>query len=162
MASRRNHNLISAGVQAPDFTLQRLDGGDATLASLLQNGPVLLAFFKISCPVCQMTMPFLERIHQAGTLPIVLISQNEAEDTREFNQDFALTMPTLLDSEDDNFPASNAYGINTVPTLFLIERDGKIARVIESWSKRDVESLGALAGTTVFRQDDRVPEWKAG
>jgi hypothetical protein len=46
--------------------------------------------------------------------------------------------------------------------MFLIERDGVVARVIEGWSKRDIESLGELAGAQVFRQGDNVPEWKAG
>jgi peroxiredoxin len=29
------------------------------------------------------------------------ISQNDAADTREFNQEFGVTFPTLLDSEDN-------------------------------------------------------------
>ena len=41
----------------------------------------------------------------------------------------------LLDREEDDFPASNAYGISRVPTMFLVERGGTVARVIEGWSQ---------------------------
>jgi len=68
MAWRGHHRLLEPGSRAPDFRLELLGGGVTTLAELLAGGPVLLAFFKIGCPVCQMTFPFLERIHAAGTL----------------------------------------------------------------------------------------------
>src|SRR5689334_2059070 len=133
MASRRRLKLLDAGVRAPEFRLPLLDGGEASLQDLAAKGPVLLAFFKITCPICQLTLPFLERIHGAGTLPIYGISQNDAEDTREFNQEFGVTLPVLLDSEDSGFPVSNEFGISSVPTMFLVERDGTISRVFEGW-----------------------------
>jgi peroxiredoxin len=147
---------------APEFTLERLDGGLTTLKEILAGGPALLAFFKVSCPVCQMTFPFLERIHAAGAVRIFGISQNDAADTREFNQEFGVTFPTLLDSEDNAFPASNEYGISSVPTMFLVEPGGRIVNVIEGWRKREMESLAAPALASLFRPGDYVPEWKAG
>ena len=162
MASRHQRALLDPGARAPGFRLSRLEGGEATLAELAAGGRVLLVFFKVTCPVCQMTMPFLERMHGSGTLAICAISQNDARDTREFNGSFGVTIPTLLDSEDEDFPASNAYGIASVPTMFLVEGDGKISRVAEGWSKLDMEALGAAAGMALFRADDDVPAWKAG
>jgi len=161
MAARRTPKLLQAGARAPDFRLPRLDGGEATLGELVVGGELLLAFFKVTCPVCQLTFPFLERLHQGGGLPFYGISQNDAEDTREFNREFGVTFPTLLDPEDD-FPASHAYGISSVPTMFLVERDGTISRVLEGWSKREIEWLGGKAGVRPFRQGDNVPEWKPG
>jgi peroxiredoxin len=122
MAAFRQHRLLPEGSRAPDFRLDRLDGGQAALPELIANGPVLLAFFKVTCPVCQLTLPYLNRL----TIPVYGISQNCEDDTREFNRHFGIAFPTLLDREEDNFPASNAYGIASVPTLFLIERDGTV------------------------------------
>ena len=161
MASRPERPLLDPGARAPGFRLWRLEGGEATLAEVSAGGRVLLVFFKVTCPVCQLTLPFLERMHVSGTLGICAISQNDARDTREFNRSFGVTIPTLLDSEDEDFPASNAYGIASVPTMFLVE-DGMISRVTEGWSKPDMEALGAAAGITLFRTDDDVPAWKAG
>lgn len=161
MASHRQLKLPRAGSLAPAFRLSRLEGGEITLAEIAA-GPAVLAFFKVSCPVCQMTLPFLERIHTAGVLKIYGISQNDAADTREFMRDFGLSFPMLLDSEDDDFPASNAYGISSVPTMFLVERDGTLSRVIEGWQKAEIERLGTLAGVQVLRASDHVPVWKPG
>jgi peroxiredoxin len=162
MAARNQHELLDAGSRAPDFRLPRLEGGEAALTDLLTHGPVLLAFFKVTCPVCQFTFPFLDRLHRAGTLAIYGVSQNDDEDTREFNREFGVTFPTLLDGEDSGFLASNAFGISSVPTMFLIERDGTISRAIEGWRKKEIEWLGTKAGVVPFRQADNVPEWKAG
>jgi peroxiredoxin len=162
MASRRQRPLLDPGSRAPGFRLSRLEGGPAALAELTARGRVLLVFFKVTCPVCQLTLPFLERMHASGTLAICGISQNDATDTREFNRCFGVSFGTLLDAEDEDFPASNAYGISSVPSMFLVEPDGVIARVIEGWNKMDMEALGAAAGMTLFRPEDNVPAWKAG
>jgi peroxiredoxin len=123
---------------------------------LTVKAPVLVVFFKITCPVCQFTLPFLNRLHAAGELAVYGISQDDDADTREFNQEFGIQFPVLLDSEDAGYPASNAYGISNVPSLFLITGEGKIERVIEGWSKKEMQTLG------VIRPGDNVPEWKAG
>ena len=162
MASRRQHLPLQTGARAPEFRLARLDGGEASLHDLIANGPVLLAFFKISCPVCQLTFPFLERLHVAGTLPIYGVSQNDDKHTRDFNRHFGVTFPTLLDREENDFAASNAFGLSSVPTLFLMERDGTISRTIEGWNKAEIEHLGGIAGVAPFRAGDNVPPWKAG
>ena len=162
MGARKQKQILAPGDIAPGFRLARLDGGEAGLADLLRGGPILLVFFKITCPVCQLTLPFLERIHARAALPIYAISQNDADDTREFNAEYLLTIPTLLDAEESHFPASNAYGISQVPTAFLVGTDGKISRVIEGWSKQDMESLGASVGVRVIGPGDNVPMWKAG
>jgi peroxiredoxin len=162
MAAGKQPKLLDASSPVPDVRLKLLSGGETTLREIAARGPALLAFFKISCPVCQLTFPFLQRLHAAGTLLIFGISQNDARDTRDFNEDFGITFPTLLDDEDKNFPASNAFGISSVPTLFLIERDGTISHIVEGWRKKEMEFLATKAGTAIFRQTDSVPEWKAG
>ena len=162
MASLRHRALLDPGSRAPDFRLARLEGGEATLAELTARGRVLLVFFKVTCPVCQLTIPFLERLNVNGTLSICGISQNDAADTREFNTYFGVGFATLMDAEESDFQVSNAYGISSVPTMFLVEVDGTISRVIEGWSKMEMEALGASAGMTLFRSEDNVPMWKPG
>ncbi|MEO8371183.1 MAG: TlpA disulfide reductase family protein [Candidatus Solibacter sp.] len=162
MAARRQRQILDIGTPAPGFRLAALEGGEATLAGLTAEARVLLVFFKISCPVCQLSMPFLERLHASGGLRIYGISQNDAESTREFAEYFKVSFPILLDSEDEDFPASNEYGISSVPTMFLVEPDGVISRVLEGWNRIDMEGLGAEAGIGLFREGDNVPAWKAG
>ena len=162
MAARRQARLPATGTLAPGFRLATLEGGEATLGALTAQARVLLVFFKISCPVCQLAMPFLERLHASGGLAIYGISQNDPESTREFAGYFEVTFPILLDSEELGYPASNAYGISSVPTMFLVEPDGAISRVVEGWNRIDMEELGVQAGIGLFREGDNVPAWKAG
>jgi peroxiredoxin len=154
--ARQERQLIAVGAKGPGFRLPRLDGGEITLAEILTGGPALLAFFKVSCPVCQLTFPFLERVHQAGALPVYGISQNDGENTRAFAKRFRTTFPMLLDSENSGFEVSNAYGISSVPTMFLVERDGSIQQAMLGWRKDEMMALGAVG------PDDKVPQWKAG
>src|ERR1700677_2390723 len=162
MFGRRRNVLAEAGVKAPAFRLNGLDGSARTLEDILSGGPALLAFFKISCPVCQLTAPYLERLSVNNSVQVIGISQDDATATRVFLQRFGVQFATLLDSSGEGYPASNAYGITTVPSLFLVERDGTIARSIKGFSKRDFEEIGARAGVSPFGPDDHVPEWKAG
>jgi peroxiredoxin len=145
----------------PEFRLPLFTGGVAALSGLLAGGQVVLAFFKVTCPVCQMTFPYLQRLHDAG-FRVYGISQNDAGDAREFNEEFGITFPTLIDSEDSGFPVSNDYGISSVPTLFLVQPNGNIARVAEGWVKRDMEWLGTQAGVEIIRPGERVPETRPG
>jgi sulfite exporter TauE/SafE len=72
-----------------------------------------------------------------------------------------VTFPALLDSQE-GFEVSNAFGISTVPTLFLVERDGTVSHVVEGWQKKEIEWLGERAGVAAIRVSDNVPAWKAG
>jgi peroxiredoxin len=162
MFCRRKKALVGAGDKAPDLRLTGLDGSTRSLQDLLGGGPVLLAFFKISCPVCQLTAPYLERLAANNTLQVIGISQDDVSATRGFAQRFGITFPTLLDLSSEDYPASNAYGITSVPSLFLLERDGTVTRSFQGFSKRDFEEIGARAGVSPFGPEDHVPEWKAG
>src|SRR6202046_2863106 len=162
MFGRRRKVLVEAGVRAPAFRLIGLDGSTQTLEDILAAGPALLAFYKISCPVCQLTAPYLQRLAASKAIQVIGISQDDASATRGFMQRFGVTFPTLLDLSSENYPASNAYGITSVPSLFLLERDGPIARAIQGFSKRDLEEIDVRAGVAPFGPDDEVPAWKAG
>ena len=162
MGSGRQRRILDPGSRAPDFRLPRLNGGVSALAELVAGGPALLVFFKVTCPTCQMTLPFLERIHATGRLAIHGISQNDDEDTREFNREFGITFPMLLDTEESGFKVSDDYGISSVPSMFLVGRDGMIAQAMEGWSRREILALGAMAGVNPFHPGENVPEWKSG
>jgi peroxiredoxin len=153
--------MLSAGARAPSFSLFDLDGNPQILVEILEHGPVLLALYKISCPTCQLAMPYIERI-SSGSLRVIAISQDDSGGTSRFMQKFGLTMVTLLDREEDGYPVSNAFGIAHVPSLFVVERDRTISLASSGFSKRDLEEIGKRAGGEMFRPEDHVPEWKAG
>src|SRR5665213_159350 len=119
MFGRRKKVLVEAGAQAPPFRLTDLDESARSLDDILAGGPALLAFYKISCPVCQLTAPYLQRLAASKVIQVIGISQDDAGATRGFMQRFGVTFPMLLDLSSEDYPASNAYGITSVPSLFL-------------------------------------------
>src|SRR5438445_8825792 len=130
--------MRAAGEQAPLFDLDDMEGKRRSLSEFLSRGATLLVFFKVSCPVCQFTLPFLERIAGTSGLQVVGISQDDREATREFLDEFGITFPTLLDTAKSGYPVSNSYEITHVPSLFLIEPDGRISKSVSGFSKRDL------------------------
>ncbi len=138
---------LPAGTKAPDFSLPTVTDGKGgskfSLQEALQQGPVLAVFFKISCPTCQYTFPFLERIHKAygdKKITIVAISQNDLSDTAAFLKEYGVTFLTLLD-DPNGYAVSNAYGLTNVPSLFLIGQDGTIEVTSVGWVKQEVEEI---------------------
>ena len=157
--------MLTAGAQAPEFQLKDLSGELHSRSEISAGKPMLLAFYKVSCPTCQYTLPFLERIYRerADTdIGMYAISQDDPESTREFDREFGITLPTLLDTEEDQYPASNAYGLSHVPSLFLVEPDGRISQAITGFDKKGMEELGRRFGKDPFEPGESVPEWKAG
>jgi peroxiredoxin len=161
---------IVAGNAAPAFTLKSLDGKDFALSKLLEAGPVVAAFFKVSCPVCQFTFPFLERLHQryAGEgVTIVGISQDDPRATKDFARQYGATFPMLLDGK--GYPVSNAYGLTMVPTIFLFDTDGTVKVSSMGFAKADLESIAAalaerkkIKAVALFRTEESVPASKPG
>src|SRR3954465_3797031 len=131
---------LNAGIKAPEISLPTLQGGSFSLASALESGLVVLAFFKVSCPVCQMAFPFFERLHQAyrgKNVSVIGISQDSAKDTAAFARQFGITFPLALDNAK-TYPASNAYGLTNVPTLFLVNRHEEIEVSSVGWSRDEL------------------------
>ncbi len=162
---------LTAGTKAPEFELKTLDGKSFVLREELARGPVVLAFFKVSCPVCQYAFPFLDRLERTyghDKVRIIGVSQNDARETAAFNQEFGVTFPVLLD-ERSTYPISNAYGLTNVPTVFWIAQDGEIEISSVGWVKGDFEELnrrmaeaGNVPFASVFKPQEDVRDFRAG
>jgi len=164
-------NTLAAGTRAPEIQLKTMDGKNFSLAQELARGPVVLAFFKVSCPTCQYALPMLERLHKAyGQKGVTLIgvSQNDVTETAAFVKEFRITFPVLLD-DTRAYPASNAYGLTHVPSIFWIAQDGEIEISSVGWVKADFELINRkmaevdeVAPSMIFRPGEEVRDFRAG
>jgi peroxiredoxin len=162
---------LTPGTRAPDFTLPSMDGKPFSLREALVRGPVLAAFFKISCPTCQYAFPFLQRIYQAHgnqAVTIVGISQNTRKDTALFVKEYEMTFPVLLD-DISAYPVSNAYGLTNVPTIFWIAQDVEIEISSVGWVRKEMEEFNLRAAQAsseatrpLFRPDEQIADFRAG
>jgi peroxiredoxin len=162
---------LRVGGTAPHFKLVGLHNETFSLSDGIVRGPVVLAFFKVSCPTCQYAFPFYERLFQAYKgrgVALVGISQNNPEDTAAFAKEFGITFPLLLD-DPITYPVSNAYGLTNVPTLYWIARDGEIELSSVGWSKPDFEEVnrrmaeaGSVMRAPIFHAGEDVRDFRGG
>jgi peroxiredoxin len=154
---------LEAGVMAPDFILPTVEDKQVSLTEALKKGPVLLAFFKVSCPVCQYAFPFFERVFQANrvaNVTVLGVSQDNAKNTQAFMREYGVTFKVAIDDSSEGYPASSAYGLTNVPTVFLISPDGEIEVSSVGWSKRDVEAVNQRLAEC--RHQKAAPFWQSG
>lgn len=120
------------GQQAPDFSLEILhngERGDRIRLADLRGQPVLLDFWATWCKPCQMGAPVLERVYRrAREKGVVFVGINTSDpDGRELAARFAeakkLTYPIVFDDGD---AVAAKYGVTTLPTVVVIDREGKI------------------------------------
>ena len=162
---------LTAGTKAPEISLAAVDGKTFSLQNALRKGPVLAAFFKVSCPVCQYAFPYLERLHKAHgdqNVTVVGISQDDKRNASAFLREYGVTFPTLLD-DPNRYAVSNAYGLTNVPTWFLIGQDGQIEISSVGWVKQEIEDvnrkLANLQKTPLpplFKPGEDVRDFRAG
>jgi peroxiredoxin len=161
---------LTVGKAAPKVSLPDMRGKQFSLRDALQHGPVVLAFFKVTCPVCQYAMPFLERIHRVhqGKAQIVAVSQHPRKETQLFLREYGITMPVLLD-DPEHYPASNAYRLTNVPTVFLIAPGGDIEVSSVGWDRKDIEKINrrvaqevSLPVPALFHRGENIMESKPG
>ncbi|HEV2177926.1 MAG TPA: TlpA disulfide reductase family protein [Terriglobia bacterium] len=155
---------------APALDLPGAEGSRYALREALGRGPVLLGFFKVSCPTCQYAFPFIERIHQQlgrSGAQVWGVSQDSAADTRRFATEFGVSFPLLIDEKP--YDASRRYGVHFTPTLFLVTPDGQVALASDGFVKSDLleiqKWLGkhySVAPPALFLPQERVPEFKPG
>jgi len=162
---------LDTGAKAPDFTLNTTEGKQFSLQEALERGPVVVGFFKVSCPVCQYAFPYLERVYQASGgkgITVVGVSQDNQRDTQRFMKEFGVTFPVLLDPSN-SYATSNAYGLTNVPSVFWIAPDGTVEISSVGWSRADMEEIHRRITETngtnklpLFKPGEDVRDFRAG
>jgi peroxiredoxin len=147
--------------QAPSFTLPDIDTGapvsDPWRASA---GPTVLAFFKATCPVCQMAAPAVRAMAEAGAA-VVAIGEDPAPKLVAYRDQWGQTVPTL--TEPAPYRVSGAYGLVSVPTLYLVGAEGTILDMVRGWDRDGWNAVAVAAGgSPVSAPGDGLPPYRPG
>jgi peroxiredoxin len=122
---------------APSFSLKDLDGKFASLNDF-KGKPVLLIFWASWCPSCCEEIPVLEkyfsrRQDQVAILLLAIDGEKEKK-IRRYVQKEKITLPVLLDAKEK---VARTFGVNFIPVVFLIDREGyTIGKIVgeRDWS----------------------------
>jgi len=133
--------ILGKTTPAPDFTLEKLNGGNLKLSDL-RGKAVLLNFWATWCGPCKIETPWLvEMQSQYGNqgLQVVGVAMDDSgkDEISKFAKDMGVNYPVLLGKE----AVGEEYGgVPALPESFFIGRDGKIVdRIIGLKGKAEIE-----------------------
>ena len=122
----------TVGFTAPDFTLERMDGGTITLSEL-RGRVVMINLWASWCVPCRREMPAIDRVFQEkeedGLIVLAVNStyQDSLEAASHFVEAFELSFPVLLDPDG---AVSRRYRLQALPTTFFVDKQGIIREVV--------------------------------
>ena len=131
------------------------------------RGPRALVFYKVTCSVTQMAGPPIARLGDAYQGAVAGVGQDPPDALATFADTYSWRFPQIPDLAP--YTASDAYGIVSAPTVVVVDGDGRVADVVESWDRDGVNRASStLAGllhaesVTVSEPGDGLPEFKPG
>ena len=125
---------IAVGKDAPDFTLQSMDGKEVKLSDY-KGKKVYLKFWASWCGPCKKSMPELMELAAKPDRDFEILSviapgiqgEKTVEQFPQWFQDQGYKdIPVLYDTKATTF---QAYQIRSIPTEYLIDSQGKIGKI---------------------------------
>ncbi len=131
-ANGANRTAPAVGAAIPDFTVKSQEGKTLTKADVIGK-PTLMVFFASWCPHCQAEAPRIRQIAQANPdLNVVMIGVGDREsqsDIYGFQGKYSLPFPTYADPAAPLGAAAAAWGIQSYPSLFAVDKNGIVRDV---------------------------------
>ena len=122
---------LKVGDTMPDFTVSLTDGTTATLSELLKEKDlVVLNFFASWCVPCEREFPDMEKVYQANSDRMVILSLSAYEDDTmeviaDYKESHGLSFPMGLSGSE----LAATVGVPAYPTTLFIDRSGKVGFV---------------------------------
>lgn len=132
---------LEAGQAAPDIQLKDLSGKPVSLSSF--KGKVIVVDFWASwCGPCKQSMPFLEKLSKTykekGLIVLGVNIDNDAKSAKKFLDEVKVSFTIVNDADKK---VAKAYAPPTMPSSYIIDRDGKVRRVHAGFRTGDTKEL---------------------
>lgn len=124
-----------AGRQAPDFVLKSLSGANLRLSEY-RGEVVMLSFWASWCGQCRAQLRGLadvyERYRDAGAELLAVSLDRTRREAKDTAVSLGVKYPVLFDAGGK---VGALYGIDSMPALVLIDRDGVIRKVFAGYRR---------------------------
>ena len=125
---------LEAGAAAPDFAVKDTEGKAFNFAEEKGKAPSILVFWSIFCEPCRAEMPIVQKLHEKyrdalTVLAVALDGEPLKNSIVGFVKQEGYTFRVLIDELDgkEMFKVADPYGVGGTPTLYLVDRAGKVA-----------------------------------
>lgn len=128
---------FKTGQQAPDFTLDDLDGNHVTLSEIVGGGPVYINFWATWCGPCKKEIPELIKLYDQYKdrgFKVLAISVDDSRTqgkVKSFVADRNMPFTILLDGNSEVF--RRKYKGTGIPYGFLLDNEGKIVHSVRGY-----------------------------
>ncbi|MEH6449079.1 MAG: TlpA disulfide reductase family protein [Oleispira sp.] len=144
---------VSVGDTAPNFKLPRLEAkGNIQLKSYLGK-VVYVDFWASWCGPCRLSLPVLntlrKKYRKQGFEVIAINLDEEKSEAMAFLKEFPVAYPT---ARDVTGTTPDQYGLQGMPTAYLIDRKGKVSLIHEGFKKTDSRELSANIATLLKKK----------
>jgi thiol-disulfide isomerase/thioredoxin len=109
------------------------DAGTPVSSADFEGEVLVVNFWYAACPPCRVEAPDLEALHQQfdgeGASFLGVNVRDQAETAANFEQEFGITYPSVIDTNDGNMLLAFAGTVapNAVPTTLVIDKQGRVA-----------------------------------
>jgi peroxiredoxin len=144
---------LGPGDFAPPFANPQLDGTYLMSKDLFRTGWVLLDFFATDCEPCVRELPLLQQLEDdlaARGLVVLVVAtdQQGGAVVRPFMESRGVRLPVMIDRYR---VVMERYGVESIPTLFLIGPDGTVVRKAEGFGEDAVAAIRTFLGEKLPR-----------
>jgi hypothetical protein len=131
------------------------------------DGPVGLFFYKVTCPTCQLSARPAGRFELAYPGRVVGVGQDPPDRLDAFAREYGMELRAIPDLAP--YPVSDAYRIESVPTLFLVGEDGVVLESVGAWERegfnrvsRRIAELTGVEPIEISSPSDGLPALRPG
>lgn len=128
----------------PDYVGRLADGTDVRISDYAGKA-VVLSFWATWCPYCLKELPVLNAIQVSPAkdqIQVIAVNTEERDVFRAASRALAPSFSLKL-AYDPGKSARNAYGVNGIPHLVIIGKDGKIVRVLRGYAESALPQIVA-------------------
>jgi len=133
---------VERGDPAPGFSLPALQGSGSVSLAAHRGKLVYLDFWASWCPPCLSSLPQLEALRRelpADRVQIVAVNlDKEPAKARQFLAQHPIGYPS---GSDPQGRTPESYGLETMPTSYLIDSQGVVRYVHEGFRKGDIDEI---------------------
>lgn len=128
----------------PNYIGKQIDGTPVNISDYAGKA-VVVSFWATWCPYCLKELPVLNAIqNSAAKAGIQVIAVNTEERDTFRNASRALRKTLNLDlAYDPGHKAQDAFGVNGIPHMVIIGKDGKIIRIYRGYDESSLPQIVA-------------------